>query len=88
MRLSAKILGLPTSILILLVSQTNSVHAIDGENNRLLASWPRDWTTHVKDWIYGSAGSKRDEGLEREDVLVAKSPVGILKMSEDEGEKF
>ncbi|TGO44288.1 hypothetical protein BCON_0554g00060 [Botryotinia convoluta] len=87
MRLSANVLGLPTSILILLVSQTNSVQAIDIDNNRLLALWPRDWR-HVKDWIYGSARRERDEGLEGSDVVVAKSPVGILKMSEDEGEKF
>ncbi|KAF7925182.1 hypothetical protein BELL_1167g00020 [Botrytis elliptica] len=87
MRLSAKILGLPTSILILLISQTHSVQAVDIDNNRLLALWPRGWI-HVKDWVYGSARRERDEGLEGSDVVVAKSPVGILKMSEDEGEKF
>ncbi|TGO88529.1 hypothetical protein BPOR_0157g00110 [Botrytis porri] len=88
MRLSAKVLGLPTSILMLLVSQTHSVQAIDIDNNRLLALWPRDWI-HVKDWIYGSA-RRRDARLEGSDgpVVVAKNPVGILKMSEDGGEKF
>ncbi|KAF5874871.1 putative gpi anchored protein [Botrytis fragariae] len=87
MRLSVNVLGLPTSILILLASQTNSVQAIDIDNHRLLALWPRDWI-RVKDWIYASTSGKRDEGWEGSDVVVTKSPVGILKMSEDEGEKF
>ncbi|KAF7953292.1 hypothetical protein EAE96_006503 [Botrytis aclada] len=87
MRLPAKILSLPTSILILLVSQTNLVQAIDIHDNRVRAQWPRDWI-HVKEWIYGSARRERDEGVEGSGVVVAKSPVGILKMSEDEGEKF
>ncbi|ESZ92631.1 hypothetical protein SBOR_6985 [Sclerotinia borealis F-4128] len=91
MRLSLDILGLPTSILLLLVSQTDPVQAVD-DDNRLLVQWPRDLAVHVKYWFYGSASArasaKRDGGLEEDGIVVVESPVGILKMSEDEGEKF
>ena len=86
MRLPSNILCLPTSILLLLAWQTNPAQAIG--DNRLPVQWPRDLTAHVKYWLYGSASGKRDGELEKDDTVVAKSPVGILKMSEDEGEKF
>lgn len=86
MHLSSNILSLPTSILLLLISQTNSVQAVD--DNRLPIQWPRDLTAQVKYWIYGSANGKRYEKFKEDNVVVTKSPVGILKMSEDEGEKF
>ncbi|KAF7874174.1 hypothetical protein EAF04_002846 [Stromatinia cepivora] len=86
MRLSSTCLGLPTSILLLLITQTNSVQAI--HDNRFLTQWPRHLTAHFKHWIYGSASWRRDDEFERDDTLTAKSPIGTLKMSEDEGEKF
>ncbi|KAJ8062309.1 hypothetical protein OCU04_008856 [Sclerotinia nivalis] len=86
MRLSSTCLGLPTSILLLLVSQTNSVQAI--HDNRLLTQWPRDLAAHFKHWIYGSASWRRDDEFERDDTLTVKGPIGTLKMSENEGEKF
>ncbi|KAI9643795.1 hypothetical protein NHQ30_007145 [Ciborinia camelliae] len=83
MRLSSNILCLPTSIILLLVSQTNSVQAVDGI--RIPVQWPHDLTAYVKYWIYGSASDGEFEG---DDTVIVQSPVGILKMSEDEGEKF
>ncbi|RAL61352.1 hypothetical protein DID88_009488 [Monilinia fructigena] len=85
MRLSSQIFGLPTSILLLFVSQTLSAHAIDYE--RFPVQLPRDLTAHLKYWIYGPAKGNDGES-ENGDIVVSRSPVGILKMSEDEGEKF
>lgn len=86
MRLSSACLGLPSSILLLLISQTGSVQAI--QDNRFLTHWPRDLTAHFKDWVYGSPSWRQDEELEKDDILTSKTPIGTLKMSEDEGEKF
>ncbi|QSZ33032.1 hypothetical protein DSL72_002617 [Monilinia vaccinii-corymbosi] len=86
MRRSSQILGLPTSILLLLISQSISVRAVDA--NEFLVPWPRHLTAHVKYWIYGSAKGS-DEELEKDNtVVISKRPVGILKMGQDEGEKF
>lgn len=85
MHLASNILSLPTSILFLWVSQTNSVQAID--DNRFPIHWSRDITTNVKYWISGSASGK-DKRLEKKNDVVSKTPIGTLKMSGDEGEKF
>ncbi|KAG4031977.1 hypothetical protein MFRU_008g03270 [Monilinia fructicola] len=88
MRLSSQFFGLPTSILLLFVSQTISVQAFD--HNPFPLQLPRDLTAHLKHlkhWIYGSAKGNDGES-EKGDMVMSRSPVGILKMSEDEGEKF
>jgi hypothetical protein len=81
-----RVLGLPTSVLLLLVSQTHTVQALD--ENSISARSPGDLTARVKEWVYGPAGNEEDDIVRRGEDDTAKSPVGVMKMSVDEGEKF
>ncbi|PQE10930.1 GPI anchored protein [Rutstroemia sp. NJR-2017a WRK4] len=81
-----RVLGLPTSVLLLLVSQAHTVQAVDGES--ISARSPSDLAARVKDWVYGRAEKEEDGAVRRGGDNTAQSPVGVMKMSVDEGEKF
>ncbi|PQE19125.1 gpi anchored protein [Rutstroemia sp. NJR-2017a BBW] len=81
-----RVLGLPTSVLLLLVSQAHTVQAVDGES--ISARSPSDLAARVKDWVYGRAEKEEDGVVRRGGDNTAQSPVGVMKMSVDEGEKF
>ncbi|KAM3082667.1 hypothetical protein ACMFMF_002322 [Clarireedia jacksonii] len=66
--------------------RTHTVQAVDGGS--ISARWPRDLAAQVKDWVYGPVRSGEDDILRRGEDDTTKSPVGVMKMSVDEGEKF
>lgn len=70
MQFDSRVLGLPTSILLLMLSQTFATQYDQNEQS----------STHH---LIPGQNSEAVEGVQR-----GRSPVGVMKMSSDEGEKF
>lgn len=83
MRLEPKILGLPASVLLLIASHANVAQA-DGTP----AQWPYNFPPHVKYWPEDPPNRRRDLEAIEEHLRLGRSPVGVMKMGADEGEKF
>jgi hypothetical protein len=84
MRLDLKLLSLPASILLLVASYSELVSAADSE--KAAARWPFNLLSNLKYWPGESAN--RDAGALSGDCGNGIRPVGVMKMSDDEGEKF
>lgn len=85
MRLDLRILGLPASILFLLASRTISTNAAQDEESP--AQLQRDLPIQ-KRLPPDSPQRRRQLEAVEEHLRLGRSPVGVLKMSSDEGEKF
>jgi hypothetical protein len=77
MRLDSKFLSLPASIIFLIASYSETVHASD-KTVAVRASFNR-----LSKWLTRS-GNRDVEFVHGEE----RRPVGVMKMSDDEGEKF
>ncbi|KAK0104021.1 hypothetical protein ONS96_005126 [Cadophora gregata f. sp. sojae] len=95
MRLTPSILSLPTSILLLIVSHT-SAHTSSNPDSETkapsqsenTAQWPYNLPPHVKFWPEDPPSRRRDLEAIEEHIRLGRKPVGVMKMSDDEGEKF
>lgn len=76
------IFGLPASVLILITSHAVSSEAIQDEHSP--AQWAQNLPAQAKRW---QDGSNRRREVE-EHLRLGRSPVGVMKMGLDEGEKF
>ena len=84
MRLDSRILGLPASILFLLVSHTISADAGQDE----VPAQPQ-WSLPMQKRLPPDSPQRRRQLEAAEEHLrLGRTPVGVLKMSPDEGEKF
>ncbi|EKD16983.1 hypothetical protein MBM_04560 [Drepanopeziza brunnea f. sp. 'multigermtubi' MB_m1] len=83
MRVSARLLALPASILLLLASHA-SADALDREQTPA-ASWPYNLPAHVESRSEDIRNRRR---AVEENLRLGRKPVGVMKMSQDEGEKF
>jgi hypothetical protein len=86
MRRNLNILALPASILALLALHTTSV--LSAEDDQSPKQWPYNLPPHVKYWPEDPPNRRRDLEAIEEHIRLGRSPVGIMKMSADEGEKF
>jgi progranulin len=86
MRLNSKTLGLPASILFLIASQATSAQSV--ENEQSPTQWPWNLPPHVRYWPEDPPHRRRDLEDIEEHLSLGRSPVGVMKMSPDEGEKF
>jgi hypothetical protein len=84
MRLDSKLLGLPASILLLIASHSDIVLASDHE--KAAARWPFNLLSNLKYWPE-PATNRQAEAISK-DVENTGKPLGVMKMSDDEGEKF
>jgi len=84
MRLNLRILGLPTSILLLLVSHSIAANAGQDE-----APAQPQWSLPIQKRLPPDSPQRRRQLEAAEEHLrLGRTPVGVLKMSPDEGEKF
>lgn len=83
MRLDSKLLSLPASILLLVASQSELALAAD--DGKAAARWSFHLSS-LRCWSGQSAN--RDAQATPEDMGSGKKPIGVMKMSDDEGEKF
>ncbi|KAE9375585.1 hypothetical protein N431DRAFT_334234 [Stipitochalara longipes BDJ] len=84
MRLDLRILGLPASLLFLLVSHTISANAGQDE-----APAQPQWSLPMQKRLPPDSPQRRRQAKAAEEYLrLGKTPIGVLKMSPDEGEKF
>lgn len=79
MRLDSKFLGLPASILLLVASYSETAYA---DNDKAAARWTFNLLSKLQ---WPGASANRDMAIENGGE---RKPVGVLKMSDDEGEKF
>ncbi|TAQ84703.1 hypothetical protein B7494_g6977 [Chlorociboria aeruginascens] len=86
MRLHSNLLALPTSILLLIATHPCGAYA--AEEAQSLAPWPYNLPPHVKYWPEDPPNRRRDLEAIEEHLRLGKSPIGVMKMGEDEGEKF
>ncbi|RDW62695.1 hypothetical protein BP5796_10997 [Coleophoma crateriformis] len=86
MRLGQNLLCLPASLLILIASQQSIAQAV--ENDQSALEWPFYLPPHVKYWPEDPPHRRRDLEAVDEHVRLGRNPVGVMKMSDDEGEKF
>jgi hypothetical protein len=86
MRLNSKILGLPASMLFFIASQATSAQS--GQDDQSLTEWPWNLPKHVRYWPEDPPHRRRDLEAIAEHLSLGRSPVGVMKMSPDEGEKF
>jgi len=86
MHLTSKLLNLPASILLLLASHTKA--AEDVQESQSPSQWPYNLPPHVKYWPEDAPNRRRDLEAISEHIRLGRSPVGVLKMGADEGEKF
>lgn len=86
MRLTAHILCLPASLLIVIASHSRIAGAVDDDQS--LLDWPFYLPPHVKYWPEDPPHRRRDLEAISEHLRLGRSPVGVKKMSDDEGEKF
>lgn len=87
MKLTSSILNLPASLLLLLVSRPETSKAID-DNQSPAQQWPYNLPQHVKYWPEDPPFRRRDLETLNEQNLAKRNPIGVRKLSVDEGEKF
>lgn len=85
MRLATQLLALPTSILLLITSHT---FARAPEHDAVSPPWPYNLPPHVMYWPEDPPDRRRGLEVVEEHFRLGRTPVGVMKMSEDEGEKF
>jgi hypothetical protein len=84
MRFDLRILGLPASVLILLVPRTITANAGQDE-----APAQPQWSLPIQKRLPPDSPQRRRQLEAAEEHLrLGRTPVGVLKMSPDEGEKF
>ncbi|KAL3425808.1 GPI anchored protein [Phlyctema vagabunda] len=86
MRLAQNLFGLPTSLLILIASQSLCTQVVDEDQSAL--EWPFNLPPHAKYWPEDPPNRRRDLEAIDEHVRLGRTPVGVMKMGVDEGEKF
>jgi hypothetical protein len=86
MQLNLKILNLPASLLFLLASHIISTNAAQGNQSPAQLQW--NPPIQAKRWPADSPQRRRQLEAVQEHLRLGRSPVGVLKMSDDEGEKF
>ena len=84
MRLTPSILSLPASILLLIVSHTGALNSSDSASNPQSISEPRS----SAQWPHDLPPSRRRDLEVIKKIQLGRKPVGVMKMSDDEGEKF
>ncbi len=86
MQLDLRILGLPASILFLLALHTTSASAAQDDQSPAQLQW--NLPIQAKRWPVDSPQRRRQLEVVEEHLRLGRSPVGVMKMSADEGEKF
>lgn len=86
MRFNLQLLSLPASILLLIASQAST--AVSTTDDQSTSQWPHDLPPHVKFWPEDPPNRRRDLEAIEEHLRMGRSPVGVMKMPADEGEKF
>ena len=84
MRLDSKILGLPASILLLVASYSETARAEGIE--KAAPQWPFNLLSKLQYW--SGEPAHRDIEVVKGGTGSERRPVGVMKMSDDEGEKF
>ncbi|KAL2071274.1 hypothetical protein VTL71DRAFT_12509 [Oculimacula yallundae] len=87
MHLTTSFLSLPTSILLLIATHTTA-HTTEDTQSPSADQWPYNLPPHVKFWPEDPPSRRRDLEAIEEHVRLGRKPVGVMKMSADEGEKF
>lgn len=94
MRLMTKLLSLPSSLILLLLSHTKassseSVHNVSEDSQTPNSNqWPWNLPSHVRYWPEDPPHRRRDLEAIEEHLRLGRNPVGVMKMSDDAGEKF
>ncbi|KAH6712810.1 hypothetical protein BKA61DRAFT_484723 [Leptodontidium sp. MPI-SDFR-AT-0119] len=89
MRLTTSFLSLPTSILLLIASHTTAHSpSADQSSSPSIEQWPYNLPPHVKFWPEDPPSRRRDLEAIEEHIRLGRKPVGVMKMSDDDGEKF
>ncbi|KAG4435549.1 hypothetical protein IFR05_008960 [Cadophora sp. M221] len=89
MRLTTSFLSLPASILLLIVTHTTAHSpSVDSPSTPSAEQWPYNLPPHVKFWPEDPPSRRRDLEAIEEHIRLGREPVGVMKMSDDEGEKF
>ncbi|KAE8452874.1 hypothetical protein EG329_013146 [Mollisiaceae sp. DMI_Dod_QoI] len=86
MRLDLSILALPASILALIA--LHNIKVLAAEDDQSPKQWPYNLPPHVKYWPEDPPNRRRDLEAIEEHLRLGRNPVGVMKMSTDEGEKF
>ncbi|CZT41608.1 related to DAN4 Cell wall mannoprotein, expressed under anaerobic conditions, completely repressed during aerobic growth [Rhynchosporium secalis] len=87
MHLTTSFLSLPASILLLIATHS-SAQTPDPFEITTSDQWPYNLPPHVKFWPEDPPSRRRDlEAIEKH-IQLGRKPVGVMKMSADEGEKF
>jgi len=86
MRFPQKLLALPTSLLLLLLSDPIQSHAEIEDQSP--AQWPNDPPAHVKYSPEDSPHRRRELEAIQSHISAGHVPVAVKKMSEDESEMF
>lgn len=88
MRFDSRLLGLPASILFFITSAANSAESAQENQTPTPNQWPWNLPKHVKYWPEDPPHRRRDLEAIEENLRQGRTPVGVMKMSTDEGEKF
>jgi progranulin len=86
MRLDLRVLSLPASVLFLLASHAISANAAQDDQSPAQLQW--NLPIQAKRWPANSPQRRRQLEAVEEHLRLGRSPVGVMKMSADEGEKF
>src|SRR6187402_2996761 len=87
MRFASRLLALPASILILIASHATSAQSAN-QDDQSPEQWTYNFPPHVKFWPEDPPHRRRDLEAIEEHIRLGRKPVGVMKMSPDEGEKF
>src|SRR5271154_7173438 len=86
MRPPQKFLALPTSLLLLLISNPTPAHSENEDQSP--AQWPNDRSAHAKYSLEDSPHRRRELEAIQSHISAGHAPVAVKKMSEDESEMF
>lgn len=84
MRLAPRILGLPASTLLLITAHTTAAFY----NDDSLAQRVNSASHNARNWADDPAGHRRRLEARNEQTPRGRNPIGVMKMSDDPGEKF
>ena len=84
MWLDSKVLGLPASMILLIAAQSTAAFHGDQSPAQRVKSLPRKVTYLFDD----AADEQLDLETRNEQTPLGKAPIGVMKMSDDPGEKF
>lgn len=87
MRFNSQLWSLPAPVLLLL-AQHSLASQSSQHDAQTPAQWLRNLPAHLRSWPEYLLHRRRDIEIVEEDLQTSRSPVGVMKMSPEEGEKF